>query len=152
VVSTSATGAAPEPQAIAAGASSGYKILVADDNRDSADSLALILEFEGHAVVVTYSGQQAIDRGRDGNPDVVILDIGMPDMTGYEAARKIRQEPWGKYALLIAMTGWGQAEDKERARIAGFDQHLTKPIDSSELSLLIVSFMKERPARILPTG
>jgi CheY-like chemotaxis protein len=75
---------------------------------------------------------------------VVILDIGMPDMTGYEAARRIRVEEWGRPVLLIAMTGWGQAEDKARAKAAGFDHHLTKPIDPSELQSLINAFLGGR--------
>ena len=83
---------------------------------------------------------------------MVILDIGMPDMTGYEAARRIRLEPWGKNLLLIAMTGWGQAEDKERALHAGFDRHFTKPIDSGELSLLIVAFMTNLATKARPAG
>jgi signal transduction histidine kinase/CheY-like chemotaxis protein len=144
--------AAPEPKSTEGGASSGCKILVADDNRDSADSLAMLLEFDGHDVAVTYSGHQALERGREGHPDVVILDIGMPDMTGYEAARRIRLEPWGQKVLLIAMTGWGQAEDKERAKVAGFDRHFTKPIDNGELSLLIIEFMSGRNAGKPPTG
>lgn len=83
----------------------GKKIVVADDNRDSADSLALLLELDGHDVAVAYSAHGAIERARAGHPDIVILDIGMPDMTGYEAARIIREEPWGRQVLLIAMTG-----------------------------------------------
>ena len=150
VVGAAPAAAALEPPQIAGGPSSGYKILVADDNRDSADSLALLLEFDGHKVAVTYSGHQALDRGRQELPDVVILDIGMPDMTGYEVARRIRLEPWGQNVLLVAMTGWGQAEDKERARVAGFDRHLTKPIDSGELSLLIVASMADRAMKNLP--
>ncbi len=144
--------AALEPKSTEGGASSGYNILVADDNRDSADSLALLLEFDGHDVAVTYSGHQALERGREGHPDVVSLDIGMPDMTGYEAARRIRLEPWGQKVLLIAMTGWGQAEDKERAKVAGFDRHFTKPIDTGELSLLIIEFMSDRNTGKPPTG
>lgn len=115
------------------------KIVVADDNRDSADSLALLLELDGHDVAVTYSAHGAIDHGREGHPDIVILDIGMPDMTGYEAARIIREESWGRRVLLIAMTGWGKPEDKERAHRAGFDRHLTKPIEPTELRLLIAA-------------
>jgi signal transduction histidine kinase/ActR/RegA family two-component response regulator len=139
--------AAFEPPVIEAPTGSGYKILVADDNRDSADSLAMLLEFDGHDVTVTYSGHQAIDRGREGHPDIVILDIGMPDMTGFEAARRIRQEVWGGKVFLIAMTGWGQTEDKERAKAAGFDRHLTKPVDSVELEVIIAAFMAARDNR-----
>ena len=120
------------------------RVLVTDDNRDSADSLALILELEGYDVAVTYSGHQSIERGRLESPDAVILDIGMADMTGYEVARRIRQEEWGRHVFLIAMTGWGQEEDRERAKAAGFDRHLIKPLDSGELQRLIATFLQER--------
>lgn len=136
--------AALDPPMIEGATTSGYKILVADDNQDSADSLSMLLEFEGHDVAVTYSAHQAIDRGREGHPDIVILDIGMPDMTGYEAARRIREQAWGREVFLIAMTGWGQTEDKERAKAAGFDCHLTKPIDSGELGIMMAAFMAAR--------
>jgi signal transduction histidine kinase/ActR/RegA family two-component response regulator len=145
VVVDTPVNSALEPASVAlSGGPGSCKILVADDNRDSSDSLGLLLEYEGNDVLVTYSGHQALEKGREGHPDVVILDIGMPDMTGYEAARRIRQEEWGRSVLLVAMTGWGQAEDKERAKAAGFDRHLTKPIDPSELQGLISAFLSHR--------
>jgi CheY-like chemotaxis protein len=105
------------------------RILIADDNRDAADTMGMLLELGGHEVIIAHSGHQALELGRLHRPDVAILDIGMPDLNGYEVARTARNEDWGKSAYLIALTGWGQAEDKERARMAGFDRHLTKPVD-----------------------
>ena len=105
------------------------RILIADDNRDAADTMGMLLELGGHEVIVAHSGNQALELGRQRRPDVVILDIGMPDINGYEVARTARNEDWGKIAYMIALTGWGQADDKERARMAGFDRHLTKPVD-----------------------
>jgi CheY-like chemotaxis protein len=105
------------------------RILIADDNRDAADTMGMLLELGGHEVIIAHSGNQALELGRQHRPDVVILDIGMPDINGYDVARIARNEDWGRSAYMIALTGWGQAEDKERARMAGFDRHLTKPVD-----------------------
>jgi signal transduction histidine kinase/ActR/RegA family two-component response regulator len=113
------------------------KILVADDNRDAADSLSLVLEMAGHEVYTAHDGQEALAAARAHQPGIAILDIGMPDMSGYEVASAIRREPWGDRAYLLAVTGWGQTEDKERARLAGFDEHLTKPVDPDRLEKLI---------------
>jgi signal transduction histidine kinase/ActR/RegA family two-component response regulator len=120
--------------------SRSWKILVADDNRDAADSLALILRGIGHEVLVAYAGNEALDSARREKPDVCILDIGMPQMNGLEVARSIRAEPWGKAVLLIALTGWGQREDKEAARSAGFDDHFTKPVDVDLLAQKLAAF------------
>jgi signal transduction histidine kinase/ActR/RegA family two-component response regulator len=120
------------------------RILVADDNRDAADSLGVLLELAGHDVKVAHSGKAALAAGGGYRPDVVILDIGMPDMNGYEVARSIRRESWGQSVYLIALTGWGQSADKERAAAAGFDSHLTKPIDADFLSALIDDALLER--------
>jgi signal transduction histidine kinase/ActR/RegA family two-component response regulator len=118
------------------------RVLVADDNRDAADSLALALEASGHQVWATHSGGQALDVARRERPDVLILDIGMPDVDGYELARLIRAEPWGSHAALVAMTGWGQPQDKERARAAGFDVHLTKPVQPDEVDRVLAGFLQ----------
>jgi CheY-like chemotaxis protein len=83
--------------------------------------------------VLTHSGSAALAAGESYQPDVIILDIGMPDISGYDVARVARQKPWAKSACLIALTGWGQATDKERAEAAGFDRHLVKPIDADVL-------------------
>jgi PAS domain S-box-containing protein len=120
------------------------KILVADDNRDAADSMALILEFSGYEVTVAHSGTEALEKARASQPDAMILDIGMPDMTGYEVARRVRAEPWGTRIFMLAVTGWGQEGDKERAIAAGFDQHMTKPVDADNVEQRLRAFMASR--------
>jgi CheY-like chemotaxis protein len=120
------------------------KILVADDNRDAADSLALLLEMSGHEVAVAHSGEEALRIARQQLPHAMILDIGMPDVTGYEVARRVRAESWGSEVLLIAATGWGQKEDKDRANAAGFDRHLTKPVDPDAIDDLLQEFVSSR--------
>ena len=129
---------APPPAAIQeTGRAAARRILVVDDNRDSADSLSLLLQVTGHDVRTAYDGQEALVEAGRFLPDVVLLDIGMPKLNGYEAARRIRDEPWGKKMLLIAQTGWGQEEDRRRSREAGFDAHLTKPVDHLKLLKLL---------------
>jgi signal transduction histidine kinase len=118
-----------------AGAAS--KILMADDNRDAVDSLAMLFQLSGYDVKAAYSGKEALTTAKNWRPGVVLLDIGMPDMTGYEVARAIRETDWGRTMYLVAITGWGQAEDKARASAAGFDQHLTKPVDPEKLEKLL---------------
>jgi PAS domain S-box-containing protein len=121
-------------------------LLVVDDNRDAAEALAMVLRLAGHEVAVGNSGQQALEIARRKCPDACILDIGMPGMSGYEVARAMREQPWGKTMLLIALTGWGQREDVDRARAAGFDHHFTKPIDAVQIERLLAAFgeMDER--------
>jgi signal transduction histidine kinase/CheY-like chemotaxis protein len=114
------------------------RILIADD-------LGMLLELAGHDVKVAHSGSAALAWGGSFRPDVVILDIGMPDMSGYDVVRSARQESWGKSAYFIALTGWGQAADKERAAAAGFDRHLTKPIDADFLGALLDAALLEKP-------
>jgi CheY-like chemotaxis protein len=116
----------------------GRRILVVDDNRDAAESLGLLLEMMGHQVCVTHGGAEGLALMRTFEPAVVLLDIGMPDVDGYEVARRIREEGGSRRPLLIAITGWGQVEDRRRARQAGFDHHLTKPVDVHELQRLLV--------------
>jgi signal transduction histidine kinase/CheY-like chemotaxis protein len=105
------------------------KILLADDNRDAAESLAIILRLEGHDVELAHDGSSALRSFAARRPDVALLDIGMPQADGYEVARKIRAAPEGAGVLLIAITGWAQDADKAESRAAGFDHHLTKPIE-----------------------
>ena len=135
-----------EPEALRAqpGTDSALKVLVADDNRDAADSLALLLEMNGHEVLVGHCGEEAVRLARHMQPQAMILDIGMPDITGYEVARRIRTETWGRRVLLIAVTGWGQKEDKQRADAAGFDHHLTKPVDPDQVEKLLRDFCDAR--------
>ncbi len=105
------------------------RVLVADDNRDAAESLSLVLGFSGYEVFTAFGGAEALEIGARERPDAALIDIGMPGMSGHEVARRIRLEAWGRHAVLIALTGWGQDQDKQAAKAAGFDEHLTKPVD-----------------------
>lgn len=107
----------------------GRRVLVADDNTDAAESLGEVLRLLGHDVRVAYDGQQALTMAESFRPDVVLLDIGMPKMNGYETAQQMRSQPWAARTTLVALTGWGHDEDKRRATDAGFDRHFTKPVD-----------------------
>ncbi len=116
---------------------SSLRVLVVDDNRDSADSLALMLRVMGNDTQRAYDGQDGVDVAARFRPDVVLLDIGLPVLNGYDACRRIRGEPWGKGVVLIAMTGWGQDEDRRRSLEAGFDHHLVKPLDPRALMKML---------------
>ncbi|MGE5385192.1 MAG: PAS domain S-box protein [Betaproteobacteria bacterium] len=109
------------------------KVLIADDNRDIAETCGLLVGLLGHEVHVAYSGEQAFELAEKLRPDMLLLDIGMPDISGYDLARRIRAADWATPATLVAVTGWGQEEDKQRSFAAGFDWHLTKPIDQASL-------------------
>jgi CheY-like chemotaxis protein len=104
------------------------RVLIADDNADAADSLAELLRFEGYEVHVAYGGAEAMATFSRVSPDAALLDVGMPQVSGLDMARAIRQQPNGKSVTLIAVTGWGQEKDRRIAQEAGFDHHLTKPI------------------------
>ena len=131
-----ARGITPDrPAAVAS--TSRHRILIADDNRDSAETLAALLRMEGHEVTSVHDGPVALSAFGEIRPDVALLDIGMPGLTGYEVARKMRQSSSGAPLTLIAITGWGQDIDKERAYAAGFDHHLTKPVDPHRLAELL---------------
>jgi CheY-like chemotaxis protein len=119
----------------------GLKILVVDDNRDAADTCAMLLEASGHHVQTAYTGRQALELARTFRPHALLLDIGLPDIDGYKLAEQIRATQWGRSALLVAVTGWGQEQDRLRAAAAGFDQHLVKPISSETLESLLQSFV-----------
>ncbi len=119
----------------------GRRILVVDDNVDSADSLAMLLRLLGHEAEVARDGLEAVETALRARPDVVLLDIGLPRLNGFEAARRIRLSPHGREIRLIAITGWGQDEDRSLSRAAGFDEHLVKPVDIDLLSSLL-----EKPA------
>ena len=112
-------------------------MLLADDDRDSAASLSTLLEIEGFEVRVVHGGQEALDAAREFKPHVCLLDIGMPKITGYEAARRLRQRYGDDCPVLIAVTGWKQASDKILATLAGFDHHVAKPYEPSELVKLL---------------
>ncbi len=113
------------------------RILVVDDNVDAAQSLAMLLQMMGHDVAVAHDGHAALDAARASVPDLVLLDIGLPGMNGYEVARKLRALPKVRDALLVAVTGWGQEQDRQRAYDAGFDHHLTKPTDLTALEKIL---------------
>jgi PAS domain S-box-containing protein len=115
----------------------GRRVLVADDNKDAADALAMLLELAGHEVRVAHGGRAALSLAQTFRPDVAVLDIGMPELNGYEVAKELRREPWGSRMCLVALTGWGQDEDRQRAKDAGFDRHLTKPVDTDALEKLL---------------
>lgn len=117
------------------------RILIVDDNRDAADTLDMMLRLMGYEVHSVHDGLAAVQAAESFGPQVVLLDIGLPKMNGYEAARHIRQQPWGKHISLIALTGWGQEDDKRRAIEAGFDAHLTKPMDPAQLEALLQSLL-----------
>jgi CheY-like chemotaxis protein len=120
-------------------ASGRRRILVSDDNFDSAESLGHLLQLIGNDVRTANDGLQALDVAETFRPDVILLDIGMPKLNGYEACRRIREQPWGKNVVLVAMTGWGQDEDRRRSQRAGFDHHLVKPVDPAALEKLLGS-------------
>jgi PAS domain S-box-containing protein len=113
------------------------RVLVVDDNRDSAESMAMVLGAMGHETRIAYDGRQALASAESFQPDMILLDIGMPVMNGYEACRRIRELPWGRNVMVVAMTGWGHLQDRERSRNAGFDHHLTKPVDVASLQQLL---------------
>jgi signal transduction histidine kinase/ActR/RegA family two-component response regulator len=133
-----APAAAPRPEAIAAPAAPLH-VLVADDNVDFAMSLAELLRGSGHAVDVVHDGAAALAAAQRHSPDAALLDIGMPNLNGYELARKLRAEPALRSTLLVAITGWGQASDRDEAMRAGFDHHLTKPVDPALLGHLLAA-------------
>jgi CheY-like chemotaxis protein/two-component sensor histidine kinase len=116
--------------------SAGVRVLIADDNADTAEMMAVMLGFKGHDVRVARDGIEAVDTAKTFGPQIAFLDIGMPRMDGYEAARRIRALP-GRHIVLVALTGWGQDDDKRRSRDAGFDHHLTKPPEPEVLDRLV---------------
>lgn len=113
------------------------RILVVDDSSDAATSLALLLRINGHEVRIAGDGLEAVEAAGEFRPDVALLDVGLPRMSGHEAARRIREHDWGKAMILIAVTGWGRAEDRVRSRDAGCDHHLVKPVDPAALLRLL---------------
>ena len=127
-----------EPSAVDA----GLKILVVDDNRDAADTCAMLLEASGHHVQTAYTGRQALELARMFRPHALLLDIGLPDIDGYALAQQVRAESWGRSVVLVAVTGWGQEQDRRRAVAAGFDQHLVKPISAETVESLLQSLVQ----------
>jgi CheY-like chemotaxis protein len=119
----------------APGVESSRRVLIVDDNRDAADSLAMCLQLDGHAAKAVYSAEGALEQLDMFAPEVVLLDIGLPRMNGYQVAQRIRAA--GSSIKMIALTGYGQEEDKERTHAAGFNAHFTKPVDISALRCAI---------------
>ena len=113
------------------------RILIVDDSRDGGESLAMLLRVLGADVALAHSGRAALDCINSFRPDVVLLDIGMPGMDGYEVARRIRANPNNRHISLIALTGWGQDEDRQRSTAAGFNHHLVKPADIDQLRQIL---------------
>lgn len=122
---------------IAENLSSHHRIMVVDDNRDPAKLLAMVLNALGNETCVSHNGEEALHTAQTYLPSIIIMDLGMPVMDGYEAARQIRLTDWGKNIVLVALTGWGQAEDRHKTRLAGFDFHLVKPVLPSDLQKLL---------------
>jgi signal transduction histidine kinase len=127
----------------AAGSPGRRRILVADDNVDSAASLTMMLEFMGNEVRTAHDGIEAVAAAAAFRPELILLDIGMPGRNGYDACREIRRQPWGRDVVVVALTGWGQDEDKRRSREAGFDQHLIKPVEPAALGRLLAALPAE---------
>ncbi|HEX7082322.1 MAG TPA: ATP-binding protein [Gammaproteobacteria bacterium] len=132
-----APGDRPPRSALRQAGTAGRRVLVVDDNHDSADALAKLLRVGGNEVETAYDGSAAIDTAARFRPEVVILDLGMPTVDGYEVCRRIREQPWGKDVHMIALTGWGRVEDRVRTREAGFDDHLVKPVSLGDVSSLL---------------
>lgn len=124
------------------------RILVVDDNEDAANMMAMLLSRNGHAVRVAHNGKEALDEGDELLPDIVLMDLGMPVMDGYTACARMRERPWGGTALLVALSGWGQMEDRVKSSMAGFDLHLVKPIATADLRAIVAA---ARPGGTIPT-
>jgi CheY-like chemotaxis protein len=115
------------------------RILIVEDNQDSALSLKMLLEVLGHIVDVVHDGEEAIVAAAAQRPDVILMDIGLPGLSGYDAARRIRTDCKGSPILIIALTGWGQDQDRRRSADAGIDHHLVKPLDLDKLRRILAS-------------
>jgi CheY-like chemotaxis protein len=114
-----------------------HRVLIVDDNRDAATSLAVLLRMTGNETRTAHDGLEAVEVAATFRPDVVLLDIGLPKLNGHDACRRIRAQPWGKDMVLVALTGWGQDEDRRQSKDAGFDHHMVKPVDFAELMGLL---------------
>jgi signal transduction histidine kinase/ActR/RegA family two-component response regulator len=135
----------PQAEGSASTGASSLRVLIVDDNRDAADSLAMLLRIAGNEVRTAYDGPEALEVAQEFRPRVVLLDIGLPKLDGHEVAQRLRQEPWGRPMVLIAVTGWSDETDRAKSRAAGFDHHLVKPLDTAHLAQLLDAV--ERSAR-----
>ena len=127
--STTAHSVTPAPR--------GFRILVVDDNHDSALSLAMMLSIMGHETRTAHDGESAVETAESFLPEVVLLDIGLPKLNGYEVAQRIREHAWGAAMFLIAVTGWGQEEDRQRSSEVGLNVHMVKPVEPAALEKLL---------------
>ncbi len=128
-----------EPERTPATDDRGWRILVVDDNQDSARSMSRVLKLRGNEVRTAYDGLESLEAAEEFRPEVILMDVGMPRLNGYEAVRRIRQQPWGRPIIIIALTGWGQAGDRVQSREAGCDGHLVKPVDIRDLEKLLTA-------------
>lgn len=115
----------------------GRRVLVVDDNHDSAATLAMLLEMTGHETLTTHDGAESVEAAERFRPDVVLLDLGLPGMDGFEVCRAIRSRPWSRHTTMVAVTGWGQTDDRRKSEEAGFDAHLVKPVGYSDIESLL---------------
>ena len=120
------------------------RILIVDDNEDAANMMAMLLGKLGHEVLVAHNGEQAVEMGGRTEPNVVLMDLGMPVMDGYNACQLMRRTPWGERAVIVALSGWGQPEDRIKTQGAGFDEHLVKPITAATLLAMLASLEERR--------
>jgi CheY-like chemotaxis protein len=127
----------------------GFRILVVDDNHESALSLAMMLSIMGHETRTANDGESAVTTAESFLPDVVLLDIGLPKLNGYEVAQRIREQAWGKAMFLIAVTGWGQEEDRRRSTEVGLDVHMVKPVEPAALERLLAT-LAQNPKGAVP--
>jgi PAS domain S-box-containing protein len=141
VLDRSAVAKQPRPD-VAKEAQPQQRVLIVDDNQDSAESLALLFELEGHETYTAHDGVEAVEVLEKHRPQVVLLDIGLPGLDGHEVCRRVREQPWGKDIVMIALTGWGQEDDRRKSEEAGFNGHLVKPVDYDKLLELLGSLTK----------
>ena len=122
----------------------GFRILVVDDNHDSALSLAMMLSIMGHETRTAHDGESAVETAESFLPEVVLLDIGLPKLNGYEVAQRIREQEWGASMFLIAVTGWGQEEDRQRSSEVGLNVHMVKPVEPAALERLFAELRRKQ--------
>jgi CheY-like chemotaxis protein len=127
----------PRPAPATAAPTMPKRILVVDDNEDAAATLVMLLQMSGNDTAIAYDGVEALEKASVFDPQIVVLDIGLPDMDGYEVCRELRARPHGDSLIIIALTGWGQEEDRKKSAAAGFDGHLVKPVDLARLNELL---------------
>jgi CheY-like chemotaxis protein len=121
------------------------RILIVDDNRDAASTLATMLRILGNETQVAHDGFEALDAAATYRPEIVLLDIGMPRLSGYDVCRRLREQPWGNEMVIVAVTGWGKEEDRQNSRAAGFNYHLVKPVEPAALKRVFAEFGSSQP-------